>query len=130
MLIVDMFEGKVPGPVSSQVGKRIEEMRKDRGWSRKELARRSSISPGSVKLIEESKQFPGIDTLEKVAIAFGGDLPWFFEHWMSSLSTNIQQQSLLLYAKEILSSGGDDAKAFAWLIRKAWSARSEDNPTI
>jgi transcriptional regulator with XRE-family HTH domain len=53
------------------IGKRIRELRQERGLSQEALGARSGISTFSVSRIETGRSVPGSDTVEKVAHALG-----------------------------------------------------------
>ena len=50
---------------------RIKEMRKARGWTQVDLAKRAGITQAALSLIESGKQFPSGETLLNLADAFG-----------------------------------------------------------
>jgi transcriptional regulator with XRE-family HTH domain len=67
-------------------GKRMKELRNDRGLSQNELAAKSGISSKYLSRIEVGLHFPSIDTLIKLAEALNVELKDFFEfsHKVSS----------------------------------------------
>lgn len=53
------------------VGKKIRELRQDRGWTQKELAKRSSMSENAINQYERGKRQPKVEYLTKIAAALG-----------------------------------------------------------
>lgn len=48
----------------------IKRLRKDNGWTIKELARRTDMNPPHISRIETGKYQPSLETVEKLALAF------------------------------------------------------------
>lgn len=57
-----------------QIGKRVRELRKEQGISQEELARMAKIDRSYLGAIERGERNVSVLTLEKVAIALGGNL--------------------------------------------------------
>lgn len=57
--------------IRKYIGKRIAEMRKEAGISQVELAAKSDVGHSHIARIELGKYSVGIDTLQKIASAFG-----------------------------------------------------------
>src|SRR5215203_4028202 len=55
------------------IGERIRELRGERGWSQREVARRAGLAPNSVALVERGERTPSATTVEKIAHALGVD---------------------------------------------------------
>lgn len=53
------------------LNKRIESLRREKGWSQAELARRLHISPSTVGMYEQGRREPSIDTLVALSEEFG-----------------------------------------------------------
>lgn len=60
------------------VGKRITKLRKDKGWSQKDLADATGLSKGYIAAIEEGRS-PGIKTISIIAEALGVEVRDLFE---------------------------------------------------
>lgn len=60
-------------------GRRIKELRKNRGLSQEELAERADMSSKYISRIEMGQSFPSIETLAKLANALNVELKDFFE---------------------------------------------------
>ena len=63
--------------MTETIGKRIAALREKRGWTARQLARKSDLADDSVLRIEDGTANPTIKTLEKNAEALGvsvGDL--------------------------------------------------------
>lgn len=63
--------------MTETIGKRIAALREERGWSARQLARKSDLADVTVLSIEDGTGNPTMATLEKIAEALGvsvGDL--------------------------------------------------------
>ncbi len=60
------------------VGRRLQAIRKSRGLSQRELARRADVTNGSLSLIEQGKVSPSLQSLEKIVRAIPMTLLEFF----------------------------------------------------
>ncbi len=60
------------------VGRRLQSVRKSRGLSQRELARRADMTNGSLSLIEQGKVSPSLQSLEKIVRAIPMTLLEFF----------------------------------------------------
>lgn len=49
----------------------IKTLRKNRSWSQLRLSVESYVSPGMIGEIETGKKYPSLETLDKIASAFG-----------------------------------------------------------
>ena len=56
------------------IGKRIAELRKQKGWSQAELAEKCKMAPGNIARIETGKYSTGVDLLGKIADALGFEI--------------------------------------------------------
>ena len=63
---------------SAIVGARLMEIRKQKGLSQRELARRAGLTHGTISFIERDKISPSIGTLRQVLDCFGMTLSEFF----------------------------------------------------
>jgi transcriptional regulator with XRE-family HTH domain len=50
---------------------RIWSLRTSRGWSQRELAHRSGVAVSTVRYLELGERTPGVQTMRKLALAFG-----------------------------------------------------------
>jgi transcriptional regulator with XRE-family HTH domain len=48
-------------------------MRLNREWSQEELGSRAGIKPGEISVLESGRRNPTLDTLQRLADAFGAD---------------------------------------------------------
>jgi len=62
------------GGVMSQLGERLRQSRRDRGWTLRQLAERSGLSPSHLCGIERGTQRPSTGALDRLALAFGVSL--------------------------------------------------------
>lgn len=63
---------------SFPIGERVQAVRKARGLSQRELARRAGITNGSLSLIEQGRVSPSLASLEKILLAVPMSLQEFF----------------------------------------------------
>lgn len=61
-----------------RIGKKISQLRKQKGISQYQLAERINISTTYLSLIENDKRFPNIETLEKLCAEINLPLPVLF----------------------------------------------------
>ena len=57
--------------MTTPVGDRVRDLRKERGWLQQELADRAGVSMQTVSNLETGRHVPGIATLSKIAGALG-----------------------------------------------------------
>lgn len=53
------------------LSKQIESLRRQKGWSQAELARRLHLSPSTLGMYEQERREPSIDTIVAIAEEFG-----------------------------------------------------------
>lgn len=57
-----------------ELGERVRELRKEREWSQKELAKRTGMSQPSIARFEAGGTTPTLSVLDRIARAFGMNL--------------------------------------------------------
>jgi len=57
--------------VSSELANRLKTLRKNKGWSQRELAKRSRVPQSAIHYIEGGNRNPRSDTLQKLAKTLG-----------------------------------------------------------
>ncbi len=62
---------------------RVEELRLRRKWSQRELARRAGVRHATIVALERGAS-PRLDTLAKLADAFGVKVTQLLEEWLES----------------------------------------------
>lgn len=67
------------GTSAVNVGQRLRELRRERGFSIRELAERSSLAINTLSLIENNKTSPSVSTLQLLAAALGITITSFFD---------------------------------------------------
>ena len=63
---------------NQQIGKNIAHLRKERGWSQRELAERAGITHSAISSIENGKVSPSVSSLQKIVNEFSLSLSEFF----------------------------------------------------
>ena len=82
------------GPeLASRVSARIRWEQAQRGWSQADLAASTSIAKPNVARLESGRHSPSLETLEKVAVAFGIPVAAIVarQHVTATPSANLQQ---------------------------------------
>lgn len=64
-----------------RIGRRIRELRKERGWTQQELAERIGLKQKDVCTWENGVRIPTIPSLSKIAKAFGISIFEFWDDW-------------------------------------------------
>ena len=67
-----------------EVGRRIRELREQRGWHKGTLATRAGIAPSYIPVLENGEKSPTIETLDAICFAFGITLSDFFAEKLES----------------------------------------------
>jgi transcriptional regulator with XRE-family HTH domain len=75
-----MPPGVSPADVQEvDVGRRLRELREERGLSIRALAEKSGLNVNTLSLIENGRTSPSVSTLQQIAIAFQSPITAFFE---------------------------------------------------
>jgi transcriptional regulator with XRE-family HTH domain len=64
--------------LSDDVGRRLRQIRQERGWSQRELAKRAEVTNSTISLIEQGRVSPSIASLKKVLDGLPMSLAEFF----------------------------------------------------
>ena len=84
-----------------KLGKRIKELRKQKGLTQEQLAELINLEQNSISVIESGRNFPTLVTLEKIANILGVELNEFFNY---EYYEDIQQiKSALQYRIETMN---------------------------
>jgi len=62
-----------------KIGKRIKDLRKQRDWALRALAKRSGLSANAISLIEREENSPTVSSLRRLAAAFNVPISEFFQ---------------------------------------------------
>jgi ribosome-binding protein aMBF1 (putative translation factor) len=66
-IIIGMSRGRRPSELTIKFGKRIESLRKKRGWDQADLTAHTGIERGHISEIENGKRMINLATLQKLA---------------------------------------------------------------
>lgn len=66
-IIIGMSRGRRPSTLTIKFGKRIESLRKKRGWDQADLTAHTGIERGHISEIENGKRMINLATLQKLA---------------------------------------------------------------
>ncbi len=84
------------------IGKKIKQLRKEKGLTLQELAQRSGVSPGYISMLERGyKRSPTLDVLRKLAKGLDIRLPELIGEEMISVSEDEKVKVLLRAADEL-----------------------------
>ena len=76
-----------------KLGKRIKELRKQRGLTQEQVAEKIQLEQNTISIIESGRNFPTLVTLEKIANVLQVELSDFF-NYETSEDTEIIKKSL------------------------------------
>lgn len=84
-----------------EVGRRIRELREQRGWAKGTLATRAGVAPSYIPVLENGEKCPTVETLDAICFAFGITLADFFtekkeEPLIDRVSSLTEKQKQLL----------------------------------
>ncbi|HCH33894.1 MAG TPA: XRE family transcriptional regulator [Oceanospirillaceae bacterium] len=85
--------------MSLDVGARLKEVRKKRGLSQRELAKRAGVTNSTISLIEQNRVSPSVSSLKKVLDGVPMSLPAFF-------ADEVQVQQQVFYTSSELPDMG------------------------
>ncbi len=81
---------------------RIDELLKERGWSKNELAKRSNITQSTISSWYSRNYVPGVPSIERVCQAFGITLTEFFITDSDfTFTLTVKQKELLLASSKL-----------------------------
>ncbi len=69
---------RVRGGTDFDVGARLKALRRERGWSQRELAKRAGVTNGMISLIEQNRVSPSISSLHRILEALPITMADFF----------------------------------------------------
>jgi transcriptional regulator with XRE-family HTH domain/KaiC/GvpD/RAD55 family RecA-like ATPase len=99
------FDATRRTPAEVDLGHRIKEFRKTRGFSQKELARLVGVTPSSISQIESNQIYPSLPALIKIAENLAVEMGAFF-------GQNAQSQNRIVFEAQKSLSGQSSRKAF------------------
>ena len=92
------------------LGKKIKQMRNQKGLTQEELADRCELTKGYISQLENNLNSPSIATLTDILAALGSDLSEFFRE---------EKQDKVVFTKEEFIEKNSDGVLFNWLIPNA-----------
>jgi len=99
----------------NNIGGRIRNLRKDKGWSQEELAERAGLHFTYIGKIERSEHRVTIESLEKVTRAFGITLEEFF-HLVQPVKEGVYNETLTRIINHLLNQSIEDQKKALHLL--------------
>jgi transcriptional regulator with XRE-family HTH domain len=100
----------VSGGIGPKVAARIAQLRKARGWSMRELARRSGLPPESISRAERGLNEPSITSLDKICEGLGIDLPAFFSFASRPRLEVVAREEEIQHAVDLLRAADSGAR--------------------
>lgn len=76
------------------LGKRIKEIRKQKGFTQEQLAEMIDIETGSLSAIESGRHYPSLPTLEKIANSLNIELKALFDY-KHHVSVNVMKKEII-----------------------------------
>jgi len=104
--------------VRSDLGERIQMLRKRCGLSIRKLADQARITPGMISFIERNKTSPSLATLQKILQALGTDLATFF-------STSVREQKGPVFSREDMQAINDPDRRYTIVFPRAKNVHVE-----
>jgi transcriptional regulator with XRE-family HTH domain/predicted Fe-Mo cluster-binding NifX family protein len=98
------------------VGRRLRELRTQRGFSLRSLAERSGLNFNTLSLVENGKSSPSVSTLQQLALAMGVPITAFFEsepQQKNLVFTMIDQRPVESFGSAQIQNLGKDFKGSA-----------------
>ena len=84
------------------IGEKINQLRKEKGWSQAKLAQKLDINTRNISLYESGKSIPSSDTVHKLAALFNISIDYLFNDEPQNLaSVGIKDKSLVPLFEEI-----------------------------
>ena len=73
---------EMDGKHEDDIGKKINQLRLEKGYSQRKLARMAGVTNTSISAIERNKVSPAVNTLKAILLVLGSDLTTFFsDEW-------------------------------------------------
>lgn len=100
--MAEEVEARVPRAESesSQIGERLQAVRKQYGLSQRELARRAEVTNSTLSMIEQGKVSPSVSSLEKILSAIPMSLQEFFSDNLEILPPVFRRADFVLVQKD------------------------------
>lgn len=95
---------RVPSEKKIKIGKKIKQLRKNKGMTQEELELKVDISRSTISNYETGRRTPHLQDLQKIAAAFGVGLEYF------DMSVKDEAFDLISRAKEVFASPNIDEK--------------------
>lgn len=80
--------------MTKKLGKRIKELRKNKGFTQEQLAELIDMEQNSISVIESGRNFPTLATLEKIGKVLGFELADFFNYEYFEDTETIKQYAI------------------------------------
>lgn len=91
------------------IGNRIKNLRNERGWSQEEFAHKANLSQSYFGALERGEKSASIETLEKIAVAFGITFEELFRYIQPS-SEDVDNSTLSLLMNRLNALSVEEQK--------------------
>jgi transcriptional regulator with XRE-family HTH domain len=100
--------------MKTSLGQRLTELRKKKGWTQEELAKKLNVSPQAVSKWEKDVSFPDVTLLTTIAETFDTSIDYLLGHEkhpsVDVASKNKKDMDRMVFRINVLSSEGDKVK--------------------
>jgi transcriptional regulator with XRE-family HTH domain len=109
------------GSLRKQLGQRIRQLRKARGWTQQDVAERADLDPKYLGAVERGERNLTIDNIEKIAAGFGLEAHQLF---LFSIPAGRVEDEPLTEAKirDLLEHSDPDRKQLMWRVLRELAA--------
>jgi transcriptional regulator with XRE-family HTH domain len=103
------------GSLRKQLGQRIRQLRKARGWTQQDVAEKANLDPKYLGAVERGERNITVDNIEKIAAGFGLEAQQLF---LFSAPAEPVQDEPMTEAKlhDLLEHSDPDRKQLMWRI--------------
>ncbi len=100
--------------MKTSLGQRLTELRKKKGWTQEELAKKLNVSPQAVSKWEKDVSFPDVTLLTTIAETFDTSIDYLLGHEkhpsVDVANKNKKDMDRMVFRINVLSSEGDKVK--------------------
>ena len=82
-------------PLDQRLGKKLEELREEKGMTREELADQVGVTPRHISAIERGEKNPRLNTLERILRALGGPTEWLIYPELTEKNPQLEEMTHL-----------------------------------
>ena len=103
------------GSLRKQLGKRIRQLRKARGWTQQDVAEKAHLDPKYLGAVERGERNITVDNVEKIATGFGLEVHQLF--LFSAPAVPIQDETMTgAKIRDLLEHSDPGRKQLMWRV--------------